>query len=444
MTKLNLYCAGRKRGSRVTIISNKMSFLRRISLALGLALLVWWNFPLLGQNLVPNANMESYVCCPTGTFQYNCIATWTNPNTASPEYFNACGSGGGDVPANSAGNQAANSGNGYVGLIIGWSSSNYREYCQVQLTSPLTAGQTYSISYWVSLADGSQYSTDRFEAYLSPTSVSIASTNVLPYVPQIAPSTGFLGSKSTWEQVCGTFVAAGGERYLIIGNFKNSGSTTLTYVSPGLPFCQSGGYYYVDDAAVVAGSGGCIILPVELASFTAERTPEGSVFVQWIVGPENGVEKYILERSNIHEGYKAVTELPAQGRQAYAFQDHDQLSGSVYYRLKTVDHDGQTANSHAIRVDIDGESETEGVKGFFPSPAKSTETVHIDYLLDNAGPVEVKLIDQTGRVALDMSKQMQEGLSRMDLDIQTLKPGTYFVAIRSEKSTAHKKLIVKE
>jgi hypothetical protein len=56
----------------------------------------------------------------------------------------------------------------------------------------------------------------------------------------------------------------------------------------------------------------------------------------------------------------------------------------------------------------------------------------------------VKLIDQTGRVVLEISKQMEAGLSRMDLDIQRLKPGTYFVSIRSAKAVAHKKLIVRE
>ncbi|HEX2899694.1 MAG TPA: T9SS type A sorting domain-containing protein [Bacteroidia bacterium] len=397
---------------------------------------------------MPNANMEAFACCPTGTFQYNCIATWTNPNAASPEYFNACGSGGGDVPANSAGNQTAYSGNGYVGLIIGWQSSNYREYCQVQLTSPLVAGQTYSVSYWVSLADGSQYSTNRFEAYLSPTAVSNGTTNVLPFTPQIAPSTGFLANKAGWEQVCGNFVAAGGERYLIIGNFKNSGSTTLNFVSAGLPFCQSGGYYYVDDASVTLGPGGCGILPVTLNHFAANTTDDGTVEVTWNVGPEDGVERYLLERSTITEPYKVVNDVLSRnnsaGNQGYAFQDRDQLSGTVFYRLKTVDRNGEVSQSEAVRVDIDGDIDAEGVKNFYPSPLQAGELVHVDYLLHDLGRLEVKIHDHTGRLVRQRAETLQPGLSRLDLETEGLFPGTYFVTLVSGNAVAHKRLIIRQ
>lgn len=423
-------------------------FIDKVALTVGVVLLVVNSGAIQAQNLAPNGDMEAYACCPTGTFQYNCIATWTNPNTASPEYFNACGSGGGDVPSNSAGNQLAHSGNGYVGLIIGWSSSNYREYCQVQLTSPLVAGQTYSVSYWVSLADGSQYSTNRFEAYLSPTQVSIGNTNVLPYSPQIAPSTGFLGNKATWEQVCGTFVAAGGERYLIIGNFKNSANTTLTYVSAGLPFCQSGGYYYVDDAVVQLGAGACTILPVALNHFSAHLDDQGKVNVTWNVGAEADVEKYLLERSSLTEAYKVVAEFPAKNNgsptQDYHFLDHEQLTGTVYYRLVTVDQNGEMVKSEAAKVDIDGDLEDEGIKSFFPSPARAGEQVQMDYLAHGHGDVEVQVVDQTGRVVISYSASLQKGLSRLALETKDMKPGTYFVALKSAKATSHKKLVIRE
>lgn len=399
------------------------------------------------QNLVPNSNMETYACCPTGTFQYNCIATWTNPNAASPEYFNACGSGGGDVPANSAGNEAAHSGNGYVGLIIGWQSSDYREYCQVQLTSALVAGVTYSVSYWVSLADGSQYATNRFEAYLSPTLVSNGSTNVLPLVPQVSPSTGFLGNKLGWQQVCGTFVAVGGERYLIIGNFKNNASTTLNFISAGLPFCQSGGYYYVDDVVLTSGSGGCIILPVTLNSFTAALSDQGGIDIAWNVGPEESVDRYILERSSITEAYTAVAEIPAKnnlaGNQDYTFQDGAMLSGTVYYRLKTVDRNGETAYSEAVKVDIDGDLDAEGIKSFFPSLTDAGQPVTLDYWVYEAKPLEIQLLDQTGRLVQELTNELQPGMNRIQLNTRDLKPGTYIVAVKSDQAKSHKRLIIR-
>lgn len=399
------------------------------------------------QNLVPNSDMESFVCCPTGTFQYNCIATWNNPNTASPEYFNACGSGGGDVPANSAGNQAAHSGNGYVGLIIGWSASNYREYCQIQLSSVLTAGQTYAVSYWVSLADGSQYSTNRFEAYLSPTVVNNGSTNVLPFSPQVAPSTGFLGDKNNWVQVCGTFVAAGGERYLIVGNFKNTGNTTLTFVSAGLPFCQSGGYYYVDDVTLVPGTGGCGVLPVDLNDFTALVQPDNSVKINWKVGPEGDVDRYLLERSSMTEAYHPIAEIPSRdnqvGGQSYEFTDADQLTGTVYYRLTTVDRNGTMSSSQAVGVNLDGDFEEAGIKSFFPSPVKMGDPVNIDFLTFNTDAVATKVYDQTGRMVSFQEDDLAEGMNRYTIDTKDLRPGTYFVTIQSSKATVRKRLIVR-
>ena len=43
------------------------------------------------QNLVPNWSFEDTTQCPNSGGQINFAAPWYNPNTASPDYFNQCG-----------------------------------------------------------------------------------------------------------------------------------------------------------------------------------------------------------------------------------------------------------------------------------------------------------------------------------------------------------------
>jgi hypothetical protein len=208
--------------------------------------------PAAAVNLVPNPAFESYVSCPTSFSQLYQAAPWDNPNTGTSDYLNACAPvsfPSVNVPQNQQGFEPAHSGVGYSGLIPLSAAPDYREYLQAPLTSPLVASATYQVQFWISLADSSIAAIDRLGAYLSVGPVGpVPNYAALAVTPQVeSPVNTYLTNAGGWTLVSGTFVAAGGEDHIVIGNFHDDASTNSV---PGPGQWPGGSYYYVDDVSV--------------------------------------------------------------------------------------------------------------------------------------------------------------------------------------------------
>jgi gliding motility-associated-like protein len=207
---------------------------------------------LSAQNLVPNPSFESNSGCPTSISQLYLANFWSSPTAATPDYIHTCGTGTWvTVPNPFGGYQQPRTGNAYAHIIsypdIG--AANYREYLQVQLTSPLITGQTYEVSFYASLNNSSRYAINNLGAYLSSTPPSSSNTLVLPITPQIV-ETNIISDTTNWVQISGLYTATGGEQYLTIGNFFDDASTN-TIVNTGTTSLVSDVGYLIDDVSVL-------------------------------------------------------------------------------------------------------------------------------------------------------------------------------------------------
>lgn len=201
------------------------------------------------QNLVPNPSFEDYTSCPTNFntgAPLECVP-WVKATQATSDYFNECGSGNADVPANFAGNQPARTGAAYCGFYAKYLFP-YREYIMAPLPAPLTAGQFYYFSMWVSLADLGWCGVPELGAYFSVNPPPPGGVIWLNVTPQVEYQGGFLSDEENWMLVDGCFYAEGGESYVTIGNFHDDADT------PTDPNCSGNSltsYYYVDDVSLV-------------------------------------------------------------------------------------------------------------------------------------------------------------------------------------------------
>ena len=215
-------------------------------------------------NLVLNPSFEDHDTCPdwgnTGLIRF--AKYWSNPlYPTSPDYFNACDTGINhpfSVPSNYVGNQMAHTGIAYAGIATYYYAlnpvgNNYREYIQNLLSDSLIAGVEYCIKLYVSLADSSRFYCNNLGVYFSPTIVHDTCPwqvdcplNYLPQFENTAPLT----NDSTWTAVSGSFIASGGEKYVLIGNFHDTSGTAAT--STGIPISNyhRAAYYYIDDVLV--------------------------------------------------------------------------------------------------------------------------------------------------------------------------------------------------
>jgi len=234
-------------------------------------------------NLVLNGGFETYSACPTGIStpgtppaqqQISLATGWFPPTLASPDYFNACGGPSSIVgtPANFAGYAVPHGGQAYAGAYMylaynpaipyddpkEWPNAtpaySYREYIETQLASPLVAGQTYLVSFYVLLAmNESGYAMDNVGAYLStgPLEDYSGTYGAFAITPQVRnPAGNFLSSTNNWMLVSGAYTAIGGEDYIAIGNFYDNAHTPAVQVfgTPSEEVFEA--YYYVDDVSL--------------------------------------------------------------------------------------------------------------------------------------------------------------------------------------------------
>jgi len=207
------------------------------------------------QNLVPNPSFEDTLNCPANQDEVYNAPPWFRPTIGTSDYFNQCYSGGltnVDVPGNFEGYQFARTGNAYTGIACAgyvFFPDNRREYIEARLIDSLIAGKKYYIEFYVSLSDSSIWAIDFIGAYLSKDSVYDYTTlDTLPFIPQIEnPAYNKITDKINWTKISEFYTAQGGEKFIVIGNFRGAASTHADTLSG----TWYNAYYYIDDVSVI-------------------------------------------------------------------------------------------------------------------------------------------------------------------------------------------------
>ncbi len=227
-------------------------------------------------NLVPNPGFETGRCgIPAGTplelysvhniSQSPTLDNWYNPTNATPDWYNSCtGSVSYTPPVTSAGGtynvQDVRIGSTAHAGFLSYGDSDpqdnikadYREYMQVQLTAPLVAGTRYHVSFYVNLAAFEPaevvytsntayfnynfriFGTDKIGAYFSNGPMTDYTLDPLNTVIDVEPQIEYIGAPITeaedWVLISGSFIAAGGEEYMTIGNFRYNNETNFELV----------------------------------------------------------------------------------------------------------------------------------------------------------------------------------------------------------------------
>jgi Secretion system C-terminal sorting domain len=212
-------------------------------------------------NLVPNPGFEEYyqIPCDIGP-TINFCKYWGNPTGGSPDYFSTfanpeptiCYT---SIPQNAFGYQDAYNGEFYAGIYL-YNKQYFEavEYLESKLTEPLLP-KRYCVEFYVSLADSySAYSLNNFGVYFNSDTIKTNQVVRLNYTPQVVSNVAIL-SKTEWLKVSGTFLAQGGEQFMVIGNFNQVGNDDTTFVGNVFPIQSEYSYIYIDNVSVYACSG---------------------------------------------------------------------------------------------------------------------------------------------------------------------------------------------
>lgn len=217
------------------------------------------------QNLVPNPSFEEHTSCPNNGGQIDYALYWTNPligGGSSPDYLNVCGIPAWNVPSNEYGYEPARSGVAYAAIATATNNpnvqaqNNFREYLQVELLDSLSPGVEYCIDFYVSACDSMNFACNNIGVYFS--SVEISDTQILltpsnlKYTPQVENDTSnYIINRVGWTEVSGKYSALGGEKYIIIGNFRDSTTTTSIYTGWTANPSKYFSVHYIDDVRLI-------------------------------------------------------------------------------------------------------------------------------------------------------------------------------------------------
>lgn len=214
---------------------------------------------LQGQNLVFNPSFELCEKCPEklGNLSED-VQYWSTPTAGSTDYFNACSVEMG-TPKNFNGAQTADFGDGYAGLYY-YAPDDYREYLQVELRHTLKKGEKYQLSFYVSLAERSDFAIKEFGVLFAKDAIQMKTSKNLSknklyqqkdnqyHSMEVGYST-FYSDTDDWILVHTEFEAKGFERFILLGNFKNNRRTRLVKMKKQ---AKQGAYYYLDMIALSA------------------------------------------------------------------------------------------------------------------------------------------------------------------------------------------------
>ncbi|UKN01267.1 PKD domain-containing protein [Paracrocinitomix mangrovi] len=228
-----------------------------------LAFLLLVSLGTTAQNLVLNPSFETVntgaLQCSWYTSQAqfnNAISNWTCPTGGSTDIFNTalattCYCSPFSTNAANPGQQAPHSGNGYVNIVTygNGGCTPWREYVQGTLSTPLVAGNTYEVSFWVSLADKMSVGTNNIGVKFEVGAYNQGSNCPYYTTPELNYTGPIILDKANWTQITFCYTpTVSGQDHFIIGNFFNDGATA-TAAAGGVTTGNTI-RYYVDDVVI--------------------------------------------------------------------------------------------------------------------------------------------------------------------------------------------------
>jgi uncharacterized repeat protein (TIGR03803 family) len=175
---------------------------------------------------------------------------------------------------------------------------------------------------------------------------------------------------------------------------------------------------------------------VTLINFSGINNGSSNV-LSWKVENEKNLNYYELQRSFDGQNFNGISQIKAAGNIAYTF--NDQVSNTVspyYYRLKSVDNDGNFKYSSIIKIATDHNGKFVAVS---PNPFKDRLMVTVETLISGATFI---ISDLSGRQLYKEDRQLSTGINIEQInEMSKLSKGTYLLRIIGSYQTQSIKVV---
>lgn len=144
--------------------------------------------------------------------------------------------------------KGARTGKGYAGLRF---QSDYKEYMYVKLLEELEKGATYHFKMYIRLLEASNVTVTvkQLGAYFSQEGFSVGMEFDEKGLVDTTYNKGISGTLN-WILIQGDYTSNGGEKYIIIGNFRTKMKDDFVKKNKWSLFAFQEAYYYIDDLSL--------------------------------------------------------------------------------------------------------------------------------------------------------------------------------------------------
>jgi len=376
---------------------------------------------LFGQEMFNNGGFENYSSCPTGWDQTLKITGCSGRN-GSPEYYN-CSYG--------PNNAYSGTGSVYLGAIRNGASSFTEEGINLLLTTPLTAGTSYTVSIKVRYGV-TVYGDPSFDPSIPLTCFNLRfvfangnqSGRPTVFHAELDGGAIYGNGNSSYHEYSFTFTPTQNYTHLyMITASSDSNSPGTTNVS-----CTSVGslayvyFNYIDDLSILPLS----ILPIQLTKLDCIQENK-IINIYWETLSETNNKLFEIERSDDGENWSKIGSVEGAGNSSekinYSFIDDDPIFNLSYYRLKQIDFDSRSVYSEVVKANYKLKQQST----IFPNPnnGKFTFRIHQDELK------EVSLIVYS--ISGDHVFETEIFQEETKFDLSYLCQGIYFYSISTSK-----------
>ena len=178
------------------------------------------------------------------------------------------------------------------------------------------------------------------------------------------------------------------------------------------------------------------VIPLRLMSFTAEKTSNSTVMVNWIAAQENNIDRYQLQRSTDGKNFydlsnNAVLAKNSSLNAAYNITDNSPASGLNFYRLKITEKGGRVTLSTIAAVS--NKKSGLAIIKVFPNP--TSDYLYVETKSGQRGKAYLSVVNASGeRVSTKEYVLNNQGI--LSVDVRRLSAGKYFLKtnINNEES----------
>lgn len=282
------------------------------------------------QNMVENGSFEQIEGKIKRAGAINVAVGWMSPTKTGADLFSEKVKGELGTPSNFVGYEEPHDGGNYVGIrVFSYNDKEPRQYISAKLKLPLRKDAMYCVKFYINLAEGSKYASNNIGVNFSKKQYNIdEDKHILGNTHMMHQDNPVHNHLFGWEEICGTYVAEGGEKYITIGNFFANGDTENQRLKKAKDFTGisvMSAYYFIDDISVVM---------IDDETECDCKVKEHEVKVDFVyeiapVNPEGMSDALIIQETKLYFGY---------GKSEFSISDMEHLKNVDMVMTKNPNH----------------------------------------------------------------------------------------------------------